>query len=51
MTRLDMIVEIIDRYYPKCSHVYNLLTAKEIDEIFMNELSGKEDADDKLEKN
>ncbi len=37
MSKQDAIIELLDNYYLNYSHVYNVLTAKEILEIMESE--------------
>lgn len=40
MERVDSITSIIDKHYNNYSHMYNLLTAMEVNEMFTDELRG-----------
>lgn len=43
ISREEKITNILEKCYNNYSHVYHMLTAKEVDEILLAELSGKED--------
>lgn len=43
ISREEKITNILEKHYNNYSRVYHILTAKEVDEILLAELSGKED--------
>lgn len=43
ISREEKITNILEKHYNNYSRVYHILTAKEVDEMLLAELSGKED--------